>query len=91
MGLPTYESNATPEQRAAKLKFMHFQLKMLKEQSNWGMAADESTVKCGCHKKVKLIYAYRCLYCGIWYCKQCAETHFGYKTTEVRGSYDSIL
>ena len=79
--LPPYESNVTPEQRMEKLKFMGRQLSMIKEQSGWGIAADKTTVKCGCHKKVKLIYAYRCLYCGIWYCRDCAQEHFGYKVT----------
>lgn len=79
--LPAYKSNAAPEQRKQKLKFMHFQLSMIKEQAGWGMAADKTTVKCGCHKQVKLIYAYRCLYCGIWYCRDCAQEHFGAKVT----------
>lgn len=65
VSLPVYESTAAPEQREQKLKFMSFQLSMIKEQSGWGMAADKTTVKCGCHKQLKLIYAYRCLYCGI--------------------------
>ena len=77
--LPAYASNATPEQREQKFKFMGLQLSMIKEQSGWGMTADKVTVKCGCNKQVKLIYAYRCLYCGIWYCRSCAQEHFGYK------------
>ncbi len=77
--LPIYESNATPEQRQQKLVFMGWQLKMIKEQVGWGMAADKVTVKCGCHKKVKVLYAHRCLYCGIYYCRNCAQEHFGNK------------
>lgn len=77
MSLPVYKSNATPEQKQEKLKFMHLQLSMIKEQSGWGFTADKTTIKCGCHKQVKLIYAYRCLYCGIWYCRECAQEHFG--------------
>jgi hypothetical protein len=82
MSLPVYESNATPEQREQKIKFMYFQLKMIKEQSGWKRPADETVVKCGCHKKIKLIYAYRCRYCGIWYCGDCADEHFGYKKVD---------
>ncbi len=79
VSLPIYKSNATEEQREEKFKFLSFQLAMIKEQAGWGMAADKTTVKCGCHKKIKLIYAYRCLYCQVWYCKTCAEEHFGAK------------
>lgn len=34
-------------------------------------------VRCGCGKKLWPHQAYKCLYCGEWYCKQCAEEHFG--------------
>ena len=76
--LPVYESNATPEQRAQKLRFMGWQIKMIKEQVGRDIAADKVTVKCGCNKKIKVLYAYRCRYCGIFYCASCAEEHFGY-------------
>jgi len=79
--LPTYQSNATREQRRKKLKFMAGQLLMIKEQVGWGMAADKITVKCGCHKQVKVLYAHRCLYCRIYYCQNCAQEHFGYKVS----------
>lgn len=89
--LPEYVSTATPEQRQQKFKFMGWQLSMIKEQVGWGMDADKVTVKCGC-QKVKLIYAYRCLYCGIWYCKECAEEHFGMKVNKnYGGSNETIL
>ena len=77
--LPTYESNATPEQKAQKLNFMHKQLKFIKFQEADNIPLARSQIRCGCYKLVKFIYAYRCLYCGVWYCKQCAEEHFGMK------------
>lgn len=40
-------------------------------------ARDEQTITCGCGLKRALILAYRCLYCGEWYCANCAEKHFG--------------
>lgn len=83
--LPVYKSNATPEQRGKKAKFIKLQLSMIKDQSEWGIKADKVKVKCGCNKKVKLIYAYRCLYCSVWYCKECAEQHFGYKAPLTTG------
>jgi hypothetical protein len=38
-----------------------------------------STVKvtCTCGKNISLRYAYKCLYCGIFFCKSCAKNHFG--------------
>ena len=39
----------------------------------------EGHKKCG--KKVRIQAAYKCLYCGFWFCATCAEVHFG-KTRE---------
>lgn len=41
----------------------------------------KSFVRCSCNKKLWPHHAFRCLYCGEWYCKKCAEKHFG-KTVE---------
>lgn len=38
-------------------------------------------VRCGCMRKLWMHEAYKCLYCDEWYCKTCAESHFG-KTVE---------
>lgn len=38
-------------------------------------------VTCGCGLTMPLRFAYRCLYCGEYYCMACAERHFG-KTRE---------
>ena len=57
-----YESNATPEQRAEKLRWMEEQVELLCDQHRIG---------------TPVIEAYRCLYCGVFYCKECAEEHFG--------------
>jgi hypothetical protein len=75
--LPVYESKATPEQKVQNLKIMYGQVKMIKEQSGWGMTTDKTVIRCpDCDHKVKVIYAYRCLYCGIWFCEICAQIHF---------------
>ena len=34
-----------------------------------------------CDKRISMMYAYKCLYCGFWFCAKCAEIHFG-KTRE---------
>ena len=38
-------------------------------------------VTCCCDKKLPIHFAFRCLYCGEYYCQKCAEVHFG-KTRE---------
>lgn len=71
------EEQDKPGQCAQKQEFIAWQSTMIQEQSAWGMPVDKITVKCVCNKKVKLIDTYRCLYCEIWYCQECAEEHFG--------------
>lgn len=34
-----------------------------------------------CSRLVRLMFAYKCLYCDFWFCKSCAGIHFG-KTKE---------
>ncbi len=41
-------------------------------------------VRCGCMLKLWPQYAYKCLYCGEWYCAKCAEVHFGKTRKEYR-------
>lgn len=39
---------------------------------------------CGhCANRIPVTFAYRCLYCGVWFCQSCAELHFG----ETRSGY----
>lgn len=40
-----------------------------------GQSVQEVTCECGC--SMPLRFAYRCLYCGQFYCLVCAEIHFG--------------
>lgn len=39
--------------------------------------ANEIKVTCICEKRLPLFMAFRCLYCGIFMCQKCAESHFG--------------
>lgn len=32
-------------------------------------------IKCG--RQVSIKNAFKCLYCNFWFCKECAEIHFG--------------
>lgn len=34
-------------------------------------------IVCGCGRKCKISLMFRCLYCYVWFCKWCAEAHFG--------------
>lgn len=37
----------------------------------------QRTVPCAeCGNEVRLIYLYRCRWCGLWFCPKCAEKHF---------------
>ena len=36
-----------------------------------------SRVTCGCGRSIPVRFAYRCFFCGIWFCRTCAEAHFG--------------
>lgn len=30
----------------------------------------------GCKRRVNFWYMFRCLYCGFYFCKECADNHF---------------
>jgi len=36
-----------------------------------------SEVTCHCGTKIHFMDAFRCLYCGEFFCQRCAEVHFG--------------
>lgn len=40
-------------------------------------AANNGTITCNCGITKAINMAYRCLYCGEWFCFNCAEIHFG--------------
>lgn len=47
-------------------------------RSQWAEAvAPARRVTCACGQPRSLELAYRCLYCGAWFCVPCAEAHFG--------------
>jgi len=83
--LPTYKNDATPEQLKQKRRWAYEQIKLIKQQEWDEIPVQHLKIRCGCNKLLKHIYMYRCLYCGIWYCKECAEEHFGYKVDNTLG------
>ena len=84
--LPTYESNATLEQRQQKLEFMAEQMRLIHNQEKDGIPITRVKIRCGCHKLVVWWGMYRCLYCSLFYCKDCAEIHFGAKVPPPLGA-----
>ena len=42
-------------------------------------------IECVCGLKFRVDEMYRCLYCGEWFCTECAEAHFG----KTRAEYDN--
>lgn len=45
--------------------------------TQWHGAACHGEITCGCGQLRALELAYRCLYCGEFFCVSCAEKHFG--------------
>ncbi len=60
-----YVIRADTETKKAALRAQHNQL--------WS----DLTFTCGCGQLRHVTKGYRCLYCGEWYCTNCAELHFG--------------
>ena len=50
-----------------------------KAAAQWREAKGEQPfIHCGgCDHFIPMRFLFRCLYCGIWFCKTCAEDHFG--------------
>lgn len=42
-----------------------------------GLRNDPPHLRCFCGLKMYLLSAFKCLYCGEYYCQPCAEKHFG--------------
>lgn len=69
------------------IKIMESQVRFIKDQEDMDLKAKFLQVRCVCLKLVKMKYAYRCLYCGIFYCRECAEQHFGKTVAEYRSEH----
>lgn len=46
-------------------------------KAQWMQVVQDHVVTCCCGRPRALELAYRCLYCGEWYCFNCAQDHFG--------------
>lgn len=47
-------------------------------------ASNHGSIHCCCGQIRALTMAYRCLYCGLWFCRSCSEVHFGMTIQEWR-------
>lgn len=72
-----YIRKGTAEQRKVSLEIMNSQIRIIKKQESDEIPAKFTRIRCVCNNFVIWRYTYRCLYCGIWFCKDCAEKHFG--------------
>jgi len=54
-------------------------------------ATNSETIVCRCGLMRHLTMAFRCLYCGEWFCFTCAESHFGQTVQEWRDEKRSKL
>jgi hypothetical protein len=47
-------------------------------RAQWGEAcSSNNTIHCAdCGLRRHLMLTFRCLYCGVWFCGNCAERHF---------------
>jgi hypothetical protein len=64
-----------------KQQIIYEQLRFIRMQEDDGIPAKFIKVRCVCLKLVSWKDMHRCLYCSVFYCKECAEQHFG-KTIE---------
>lgn len=82
MTLPYYESKATPEEETQIRIALRKQIELILDQERIETPMQFVKIRCGCNKLIGWQYMFRCLYCGVWFCKSCAEEHFGYKVPE---------
>lgn len=66
------------------LKICAMQVRDIKDQERDKVPSEHLKVRCPCLAFVRWTYAYRCLYCGIFYCRECAEKHFGQTVKEYK-------
>ncbi|VUD48583.1 hypothetical protein TDB9533_01262 [Thalassocella blandensis] len=66
------------------LEILACQVQFIKIQERDKVPSEHLKIRCPCLKLVRWIDAFRCLYCGIFYCRTCAEKHFGQTVEEYK-------
>lgn len=74
----------TEDDRLKNLQIVSDQHHETVDQSRADVNCRLMTITCPCGWKRGVMNMYQCLYCGIWYCHRCAETHFGKTVAEHR-------
>jgi len=57
---------------------------ILRRQLEQIKGTDHQFVTCNCGRHPAVFRSYKCLYCGVFLCPECAEIHFG----QTRAEYD---
>ena len=52
--------------------------------------ASNGTITCGCGGTLPTRFAYRCYYCGEFYCRACAPAHFGGDRAEHNAANEAL-
>jgi hypothetical protein len=73
MSLPPSTIDKKPETEEERTLLLHEVL----SQSREIIHIQAVYVTCPCGRKISLLFSYRCFYCGLWLCTECAERHFG--------------
>ncbi len=71
----SYRDLSIPKRRA----FLGNQLRVVMR-----LVKDETILCAECGKSIRIFYAYRCRWCGFYFCPVCADTHFGPDISEWR-------
>lgn len=64
-----------------KATIVQAQVRETVRQDSAGVTVRLATITCPCGAKRSVMKMYQCLYCKVWMCDPCAESHFG-KTVE---------
>lgn len=48
------------------------------------LVKDETFLCAECGQEIRIFYAYRCRWCGFYFCPICADKHFGPDVSEFR-------
>lgn len=71
--LPEYVSEMTHEECIETRKLVRRQLDSLYKED----CMARINILCGCGRRAIWWMMFRCLYCGVFFCKTCAQIHFG--------------
>lgn len=70
--IPAEILDRPPQTEAEALALLQVSVDQLR-----GVGTCEHELACPCGNQVRLLDAFRCFHCGVFYCKTCALRHFG--------------